>query len=192
MWRRRPIPPFRRPILGRVGMGIRPVNPRLVEANRLFENGNYIEAAVIYEDLAEKAITRQIPQTPHLFLMAGISRMKANDLPTAMNLFKRGLGLLVERKKWGHLRKASENTIERLKNNGFSEYATDLRTWIDEQIPENVKTMPIWTERIGSFQNKKELPAHCPTCGGPVNPKELDWFDSNANCNYCGTLLTGE
>jgi hypothetical protein len=192
MWRRRPISPFRRLGLVRAGLGRANANPKLLEANRLFENGDYSDAAEIFEELAEKAVTRQIPQTPHLFLLAGTARMKADEIQRATFLFKRGLGLLLERKKWGRLRKASDNTIEKLRINGFKEQADELRTWLDGQIPDDIKAMPIWDESTGAFAHKKELPAHCPTCGGPVNPKELEWFGLNANCNYCGTLLSGE
>ncbi len=192
MWRRRPIPPFRRPGFGRAGIRMIPVNPKLLEANRLFENGDYAASAVIYEDLAEKALSRQIPQSPHLFLLAGSARMKAGEIQEAIAMFKRGLGLLIDRKKWGHLKKASENVIERLKNNGYAEQAGELRTWLDGQIPADIKTLPIWIEGASVFTNKKKLPSRCPTCGGPINPKELEWFGSNANCNYCGTLITGE
>jgi hypothetical protein len=192
MWRRRPVLPFRRPLFNRTVLGRAQVNPKLMKANQLFENGNYAEAAVIYEDLAEKALARQIPQSPHLFLLAGTARMKADEIQRALDLFKRGLGLLIERKKWGRLKNASENAIEKLKNNGFKEQAADLRTWLDEQIPADVKTMPIWIAGGREFTNKKKLPSHCPTCGGPINLKELDWVGSNANCNYCGSLLTDD
>ena len=189
MWRRSPILPFRRFRMGRAGMGMVTANPKLLEANRLFENGDYADAAEVFENLAEKAVARQIPQSPHLFLLAGTARMKADEIQSAIILFKRGLGLILERKKWGHLRKASDNTIERLKSNGFKEQAVELQTWLDGQIPDDVKALTIWAESTGAFTHKKELPAHCPTCGGPVNPKELEWFGVNANCNYCGTLL---
>lgn len=189
MWRRGMIPPFRRSRLGRAGIA----NPKLLEANRLFENGDYADAAEIYEDLAEKAVARQIPQSPHLFLMAGTARMKVDEIQSAVVLYKKGLELLLERKKWDHLRKASENTINRLKNNGFKEQAAELQTWLEALIPTDVKAMPIWTESTDAFTvNTRKLPAHCPTCGGPVNPKELEWFGANANCNYCGTLLSGD
>jgi hypothetical protein len=192
MWRRRTIPPFRRPLFNRVGMGMIPVNPRLMEANQLFENGNYKTAAEIYEDLAEKTLKRQIPQSPHLFLLAGTARMKADEIQSALVLFKRGLGLLIERKKWAHLKKASENTIEKLNNNGFKEQAADLETWLDEQIPAEVKALPIWIGGSRNTSNKRKLPSHCPACGGPINLKELDWVGPNANCNFCGSLLSDD
>ena len=192
MWRRRPVPPFRRPLFNRTGLGMAQVNPKLMEANQLFENGNYAAAAEIYEDLAEKAQARGIPQSPHLYLFAGTARMKADEIQSALALFKRGLGLLIERKKWGRLKNASENTIEKLQNNSFKEQAAELRTWLDEQIPAEVKALPIWIAGTREFTNKKKLPSHCPTCGGPINLKELDWGGSNAICNYCGSLLTND
>jgi DNA-directed RNA polymerase subunit RPC12/RpoP len=190
MRRRRPIPPFRRQLLNRSGTGTTLVNPKLIEANRLFENGDYNAAAEIYEDLAEKALARQIPQSPHLFLLAGTARMKADENQNALASFMRGLGLLIERKKWFHLKRASENTIEKLRNNGFKDQAVDLKTWLDEQIPAEVKSLPIWIAAGHDIENKNKLPIHCPTCGAPINLKELDWVGQNTNCNYCGSLLS--
>jgi hypothetical protein len=190
MWRRRLIPPFRRPLFNREGMGTTPVNPKLMEANRFFENGDYSAAAEIYEDLAEKALAIQIPQSPHLFLLAGTARMKADEIQKALASFKRALGLLIERKKWFHLKRTSENAIEKLRNNGFKEEAVDLKTWLDEQIPAEVKSLPIWIAAGHDAANKSKLPTHCPTCGAPINLKELEWIGQNANCNYCGSLLS--
>jgi hypothetical protein len=188
MWRRRPIFPFRRPLFNREGMGKTTVNPKLMEANRLFENGDYNAAAEIYEDLAEKALARKIPQSPHLFLLAGTSRLKADEIKIALASFKRGLGLLIERKKWFHLKIASENTIEKLRNNGFKEQSVDLKIWLDEQIPAEIKSLPIWIAAGHDIANMSILPTHCPTCGAPINLKELDWVGQNAN--YCGSLLS--
>jgi hypothetical protein len=191
MWRRRLFLPFRRRLMRRARMGMPTVDPKLIEANRLFENGKFAEAAAIYADLAENALIKNIPQTPHLYLMAGTAQMKAGEIKNAISMFKRGLGIIIERKKWGHLHKASENTILRMKSNGFTKQAVELQTWLDEQVPNDVKALTIWNKKTSGFSQKKELPTHCPACGGPVNPKELEWIGSNTNCNYCGTLLTG-
>jgi hypothetical protein len=192
MWRRRLILPFRRLLMRRARVGMPLVDPKLIEANRLFENSNYVEAAAIYADLAENALNKNIPQSLHLFLLAGIARMKAGEIQNAIELFKRGLEIIIERKKWGHLHRASENIIERMKNNGFTKQAVELQSWLDAQIPNDVRALPNWNEKTGDYSHRKDLPTHCPACGGPVNPKELEWIGSNTNCNYCGTLLTGD
>ena len=190
MWRRRIIPHLRRPPLGRGATG-RPVHTRLTEAHRLFANGNYLEAAEIYEDLAEKAYLKQIPQSPKLFLQAGATRLKANEIDDGIMLVKKGLQIIIERQQWGHLRKAGDAALARIREGGFNDQAKDLQTWIDEQVPAEVKTTPAWLAKPGRINQPDRLPKQCSSCGGPVNPKEVDWFGSNATCIYCGSLLTG-
>jgi hypothetical protein len=190
VWRRRRIPLFRRATIGRMGRRNSPLILRLQEANRLFENGNYPASARIYHELGEEALERQIPQAPHLFILAGTAWMKAGEIDNFMLSFERGLGLLAEREKWVRLRKASENIFENLKKNGFADQAGSMKSWLENKIPAGVKSLPVWIEKIDIKQGKVILPAKCPNCGGPVEIKELEWFDSHANCNYCGSLLT--
>lgn len=190
MWRRRRIPLFRRAPIGGMGRRNFPLNLRLQEANQLFETGSYPASARSYQELGEEALMRQIPQAPHLFLLAGTAWMKAGEIENFMLSFEKGLGLLAERKKWVRLKKASENIFERLEKNGFADQAGSIKSWLEDQIPAEVKSLPVWKEKIDIKQGKAILPAKCPDCGGPVDIKELEWIDSRANCNYCGSLLT--
>lgn len=190
MWRRRIVPPFRRSPLGR-GKTPRPIPPHLKEAHRLFVNGNYLEAADIFEDLAEKAYQKQIPQSPQLYLQAGAARLKANEIENGIMLIKKGLQIIIDRQQWGQLKKTNDITIARLRENGLNDQAINLQTWVDKQIPAEVKTTPVWLSNPSKINQAAQLPKQCLSCGGPVNPKEVDWFGSDAICIYCGSLLTG-
>ena len=192
MWRRRYLSPLRR-LFTRKSINRLTVNPRLIEANRLFENGEYLKAAELFEDLARKAEQRQIPQAPHLYLQAGASRIKANDKDRGIEMTKKGLGMLIERQKWGKIRIISEATKDRLKDNGLNETAKELQDWLDQQIPEEIKLLPIWKKAGMGLGKQMQLPTHCSSCGGPVGPKDIEWFGSNtAYCEYCGSPLKSE
>ncbi len=37
------------------------------------------------------------------------------------------------------------------------------------------------------------LPTHCPGCGAPIHPDDVDWIDNvTAECEYCGSPVRGE
>jgi hypothetical protein len=189
MWNQRP---FRRPGLGRGAFRQFTVNPQLIEAHRLFEIGNYAQAAQIFENIANVTLEKGNPQAPRLYLQAGFAWMKNNDLIKGIEISKKGLNLLIERQKWGRLRKASDMSISRMKDNGFINQANDLQDWLDKTIPPDVKKMPVWIESGINRIMKNKLPNHCPSCGGPINLNDVEWRGSVANCIYCGSLLTGE
>lgn len=193
MFRRRIIPPMRRPFLRRGIAGRPPIPPKLIEANRLFKNGEFEKSAELYEELANKALEMQIPQAPRLFIQAGAARIKADQIEMGMEIIKRGLTLLVERQQWGELRQMSDASVGRLRDSGKNDLANELKAWIESKIPAEIKKSPEWIKGGVGPRKQIQLPIHCPSCGGPVNPNEVDWFDSqNAACGYCGSLITGE
>ena len=170
----------------------RPVNPRLVEANRLFQTGNYLQAAEIYEELGNKALELGIPQSPRLFIQAGISLTKVNQSKRALELIEKGLSLLIDRQKWGRLKQVSDSVIQRLGNSGLKSEAQNLKKWLDETIPIGITELPIWRESGIYNLNQKTLPGYCPHCGGPVKLEDLEWSGSIVKCEYCGNLLSDE
>ena len=70
--RRRPFRPDK-PIRFGLPRPRKSVPPKLREAHRLFELGKLAEAAVLYEELAEGAEKKNIPQAPYLYLRSGDS-----------------------------------------------------------------------------------------------------------------------
>lgn len=184
----------RRRILGKMNAsqmrpGMPPVDPRLLEANRLFNLGEYESAAKEYQQIGEDYLRKQIPPAPHMFIMAGNAWMKDSEINEAVLNFHKGFDLLVERKKWGRVKIISEKIFGRLNANGYSIQKSELKTWLDERIPNEVKSLPIWRNNKRIAGQGKNLPSNCPKCGAPIDTEDLEWNDSNANCNYCGCLL---
>ena len=190
--RRRRLP--RRPIRRGFIRGLpsqRPVSPKLVEANHLFENGEYENAAILFTDLAEKAEAREIPQAPNLYLRSGAAWLKAGDPEKCKEQIRKGLGILVAGQRWRQLRKLTAITTEKLSTDQQDVLAREIRVWVDGQIPDEIKNSEFWTqgERKTQFQ-KVKLPSNCGNCSAPVNPAEVEWYSAaNPVCSYCGCVL---
>lgn len=172
-----------------MGRGLPSVDPRLLKANRLFEIGEYASAAQLFQNIAEDYLQRQIPSAPHLFIMSGNAWMKGNEIENAMNAFQRGLGLMVERKKWERVKISSKRIFNRLTENGYVDKQIALKNWLESQIPADVKSLPIWKKKNHRGTFGKDLPSNCPQCGAPVDADDLEWSNAKANCIYCGCLL---
>lgn len=189
--RRLPRKPFRRGPLRGLPPKRRPIPPKLKEAHRLFEIGEYEQAAGLYFELAEKAEERGIPQAPNLFLRSGAAWLKAGNLEKTKDMVIKGLGILAARKKWFRLKKSGNIAVEKFKAEGHAELAEEINTWLEEQVPQKIKESDVWQDKITSAKSEKvKLPSNCGNCGGPVNPKEVEWFDAdNPVCSFCGTVL---
>ena len=190
--RRRPLRP-RRPIRQQRINPRRPVPPKLREANRLFQNGDYKQAAKLFRELADKAVQRGIPQAPNLYLKSGSAYLKCEKEDLGEKYIFKALDLLLERKKWAYLRRATENISKRLKDEGFSDLSKKVDDWTMKNVPDNIKDSEIWTNPGISSRVTTKLPSNCQNCGANVNPKEVEWVESRyAVCGYCGSIINGD
>ena len=188
--RRRPIRP-RRPVRRQQIFRRRQIPGKLIEANRLFENGKFKEAGLIFKELAESALQREIPQAPTLFMKSGMSLIKASDLKNGEKNLFRGLNLLIERKKWAQLKRVSEFTSDKLENEGFTETAQRVNQFVDKFVPDPIRKSDLWIKRDITQKNQVKLVNNCLNCGANVNPKEIEWIESKYPiCAYCGSILT--
>ena len=190
--RRRPFRP-RRPITRQQVNTRRPIPAKLREANRLFEIGEYKKAGDLFREIAEKTQQRGIPQAPNLYLKGAISLIKSGEIMTGEEILFKGLDLLITRKKWAQLRRASDFTSKMFKDEGFSETAAKIDEWVSKQVPETIRNSDLWTKTGVSRNPQIKLVSNCQNCGANVNPKEIDWIESSyAVCAYCGSILTAD
>ena len=194
MRRRRPFRPLARPILkARRMAGRTPLPPQLQHANQLYQTGKYAEAAMLYEDLFDSAEQRNFPQAPKLLMQAGFAWLKANESNKGMDAFKKGFSIWIERKQWQALQKASRVTYSRLKREGYKNEAASLESWMNTRIPVEIKNTDAWQAEphTPSISSQVDLPAVCPQCGAPVDPKNVEWFnDQIGQCPFCNAILT--
>jgi tetratricopeptide (TPR) repeat protein len=189
MFRRRR--PFRRPGRGPL--------QRLEKAQRLFEEGQFDEAAHIFQRLAAGAVQRgMLDRGSDLFARAAQCHLELGHVEQAIALGKRSLRLLGRAGQMGKVQARWPKMVEALAQKGYHDEATALR----EEIEAFLDGRPLAGPRPGLRGRRPEhlapsgpaqLPASCPHCGGPVNLNEVTWAGPDrAECAYCSGIITAK
>ncbi|RME87704.1 MAG: hypothetical protein D6770_08745 [Anaerolineae bacterium] len=164
------------------------VPPALRRANAWMAAGEYLAAAEAFERLARGAETRRLPRAPHLYLRAGQARILAGETAQGMEHIRYGLEMLAARGQWPALHRIGRRVVRELNERGLNAEAQQIETYLEETLPE----MPAGTP-MSAARRKVTLPTHCPACGGPLRPDEVEWLDDvTAECAYCGSPVRGE
>ena len=163
------------------------VPPVLQEANFSFDKGDYGRAAELYERIAQTADARGGPRAPILHLQAGRSRVYAGQTALGMPSLQRGLELFAQRGQLDKLQNAASRVVSELKERGLTKEAAEIEALLKGVAP----STPAITEPVPV--KKPILPTHCPACGAPLRPDEVEWLDEvTAECGYCGSPVREE
>lgn len=173
---------FRRHIRKTLAQDVPPV---LQEAHFAFDKGEYGRAGKLFERLAEAASARDGDRAPIFYIQAGRARIRAGQTALGIPALKRGLELLLQRRRLPRLHRAARRMLSELNEHGLHQEASDLEAWLERfATPDSSLDSP------QDMHNRHTLPAHCPACGAGVHPEEVEWSDeSMAECAYCGTSL---
>ena len=175
-------PRFNRPL--RRGIAAN-VPPALRHANRLYADGQFLEAAAAFEELAHGAELRGIPQAAQLYMTAGRCRLELRQPDLAVKNFKRGLSMLAGQGRPIHIQRAAQHCISDLSKKGYLQEASEMMHLLNEYSPEAVEI-----EKPETALPIVHLPAVCPSCGGTLRSDEVDWIDDNsAECPWCGSSV---
>ncbi|MBN1146646.1 MAG: hypothetical protein JXA78_05285 [Anaerolineales bacterium] len=163
-----------------------------MHANRLKDNGNYQEAAEIFERLARGAHDRGVlKRAPFLYLQAGQCCLLSSQAKRGIGLINQGLRLLEETQKWPALSKAGERSIAELRRSGNNQEADELQAWLDNVVKEHPEAKQEFSDTPG--RGARRLPAKCPSCGASLRSDQVEWIDGDtAECIYCGSAVSTE
>jgi hypothetical protein len=152
--------------------------------------GEYAQAAIIYEELAESAERRAVRRSPQLNLQAGIAWLKAGEKERALAKLRQGLFQMIRLGQTQRFQAASHRILTELKNHGMAEQAQAL----EAELKRELSGLGITLTAPASRPGRPHLPAKCPSCGGNVRRDEVEWLDADtAICDYCGsTLVTSQ
>lgn len=179
--RRRP-PPSRRPLRR---AGARRVPPALRRANNLMESGDYAEAALAFEKIAQRAEARRGPRAPLFHLRAGKAFILAENVDKGMSHLRQGLGIMIKKGHWEPLQRFGQRTVDELNELGLEEEAGEIATLLAKKLPEK--------EFAAQKTSRPALPTQCPHCGAPLRSDEVMWIDTrDAECAFCGNPVRGE
>lgn len=189
---RRPLLPPRRPPLGGRPQPGQPVDPLLIEANQLFSQGKYLQAAGLYETLAHRVLDRGGPRAPHMFLLAGRANLLGGKSAEGIDHLEYSLRILADAGRWDGLNRIGARVVEELEERGFKDEALRISAFVAE-----LKAGADLAE--GPFQPtpgpdpRMSLPTNCSTCGAVIHPQEVEWADNRtAVCSYCGNMVRAE
>ena len=189
--RRFPGRPIRRSIRGLSPR--RPVPPKLREANQLYAADDFEKAVLLYLELAERAEMKDLPQAANLYLHAAISSLKNADLERTETLLKRSFAYCVRKRRWPQLERVMNAASMELDAAGQGTLKAELFAWVQDQNPDEAKIQLPQTAGGAAASQAAQLPVHCQNCGGPVQPQEVEWYDSeNPICAFCGSILRNE
>ena len=162
------------------------VPPVLQEANFTFDKGEYGRAAQLYERIAQAADARGGSRAPILHLQAGRSRIYAGQTALGMPSLKRGLELFAQRGQLHKLQNAGSRVVSELKARGLAKEAAEIEALLQGIAP-SMPAVEVPPAR------RPILPTHCPSCGAPLRPDDVDWLDEvTAECVYCGSPVREE
>ena len=162
------------------------VPPLLRSANQALSAGNYTEAASAYEQLARAAEARGGPRAPFFYVQAGRCKLMAGKSADCVQDIERGLGLFAMRGRHHKAARVGQRIVSELNARGFQKEAQQIADYLNEVAPGGVESEPAAARRPA-------LPTHCPGCGAPLRPDEVEWQDDvTAICEYCGSPVHGE
>lgn len=166
------------------------VPPMLQRANELMATEDYRGAAATFEQLARAAEGRGGPRAPIFHLQAGRARILANQNTVGVQSFKRAFDLFAQRGQFHRLHETGARIVSELTNRGLTKEAADVAVWVKALLP---------PRSAGTFTppetpaKRPILPTHCPACGAPVRPDEVEWLDDlTAECIFCGSPVRQE
>jgi hypothetical protein len=166
------------------------IPPMLQRANEFMAIGDYQSAAIAFEQLARAAEGRGGPRAPIFHMQEGRARIMAGRNNAGVMAFKHGLDLLAQRGEFQRLFNTGTRITGELNERGLASEAAEIETWFKALLPAN--STGDFTPEAASGK-KPILPTHCPACGAPVRPDEVEWLDDvTAECVFCGSPVRGE
>jgi len=199
MFRRRPRPrrPFicRRPPRPGIPLG-KPLASRLrqilTRANHLMAQGQFAEAAAIYERLCVEGKERGfVGRAADFALQAARAYFAADDIDAALANAKEGLRLLARGGRADRIPRVLSKTVAKLRERGYNIQADGLEREAERILSEVGLSLEEAEQQAPQMPEKRgTLPAKCGGCAAPVVPDEVEWHDAQtAECLYCGTIL---
>lgn len=166
------------------------IPPTLQQAHELMELGQYAEAAEAFEQLAAGAENRRGPRAPFLFMQAGRARLLLKQTSQGMAHFRHGLELFSQSGRYHQFYRAGTSAVRELKARGLEREAAEISSLLQGHLPA-ISESP--TQRGPDPAAHLNLPSHCPFCGGPLRPDEVEWVAAaTVECTFCGSPIRAE
>lgn len=166
----------------------RGIPPLLIRSNELLAEGRLAEAALGLEQLARAAEDGGGPRGARLYLEAGRAHIMAGQKSKGLSLLRRGTELMAASPFRHRLVRTAGRIIDELRHQGLAEEAEQAADYL-----RGIRPATDSGATGGIPRTRPHLPTHCPACGAPVRPDEVDWLDDvTAECEFCGSPVRAE
>jgi hypothetical protein len=158
---------------------------RLAEAQRLFNLGQFAEAAVIFTALAQGAEARSMPRRAAQLHLQLLRCHALSDWPRALAEGQTALALLTSAGLQAPAGMIFAGVAAELRQRGLTAQAGELEAAVKAALGgAAVEAVPAGPPAA------RNLPDKCPQCGGTVRSDAVEWIDErSAECAYCGSTL---
>jgi tetratricopeptide (TPR) repeat protein len=184
--------PFRRLVGSLLGPNRQLANDAramLDDANRLFDAGQYAEAADSLSQLAGMAQTNDLPRRAiQLHIRAAEAYLKSGQAARAVEHGRAALAMLAQAGQHRRALKLAPQFVGELRAAGFTAEAAAFEKEINERLAGLGLTL---TPTLVAPQPSplRNLATHCSQCSA-----QLRWTDDadEVECEYCGTIARAE
>jgi hypothetical protein len=170
----------------------------LARANRLLDQGEFAEAAPIFDRLAKGAAERgMLNRAGDLYLQSARCHLEMGKAAAAVERGKHALRLFGRAGLFGKIERLMPRIVEALQEKGHNAEAEGLQHEVEArlaEVPPERRAPPgarpaAWPPAARP-RARRGLPAKCLACGAPVKPDDVTWLDpQTAECPYCGSVL---
>jgi len=166
-----------------------PLNPRrqafearIKQAFALFDSGEYLQSAQLFEELGNIAEAHNGPRAPRFYMEGGQGYLYARHIPEGMALLEKGRLLFIVSGRPETAARLCFRIKDELAELGLNEQANLVADWSAEH-----------SLHAETQLSQLKLPLKCPSCGGPVIANDLIWLDAfTAECDYCGNPMRAD
>ncbi len=172
---------------------------KLLQARALLRDGQFAQAAPLFEELATLARQNNMPGLAgEAALRAAQCYVRSGNMPQADERGHDAVRFLIQAGHYERVAQVAPRIIQALERNGRQSEAQALREELRRAAPgaRRLGRRPVGPlrRRFGPPEARplvqRQLPTSCPSCGAPVRADEVDWTGpANAACAYCGAGL---
>jgi hypothetical protein len=155
----------------------------LIRAHQLQESGQQAAAAELFDQLAEGARQRGLPQYPQLLLQSARAHVEVGKVDHGISHMMTAFQYLLETDQVERIRKLAPGVRRFLQSHQLDSAWLELEK-ILVQAGISLDSPPSGAAQAGG------LPVKCPYCGGTLNPEEVESVASgDVICLYCRSVV---
>ncbi len=168
------------------GAGNAPAQQKLHEAQRLMAEGQFVEAAAMFDELGQQAVQHgMIRPAINLALQAGRACAQAGRGDDALAHARRALDLILNAGQPARATRAIPRAAAFLRAQGFTAQAAAL----EKEAAQRLALLGLSLQALPNV-GTRSLPSTCPQCAGPLRSDDADWIDAvSAECPWCGSTV---